>query len=467
MKKQIVFLVTCLIFASTSIAQPVKKNKITVKKPATVQKVEQNVELPKITPVPFHIPPVQKVVTDSGIEAWLIEEKSTPVIAVNVLFKGGKASDPKRLTGLSTLAMSLMDEGSGRYSGEQFTEILAEKAIAMQFGASSDTLSASLETLRANKEEAFELFRLALHSPRFDRKAIQRMKEQMYAGIDARKGNPDAIAAERWARLVYGDHPYGHMLPTKRTVHSITRSNLRTLVSDRLARDNMIIGVAGNISAEELKPLIEKTFADLPEKSRVTFPEPFTAELSGRIDILSMDVPQSAVLFGHKGIARNDPDFYAALLVNYIFGSGSFSARLFDEVREKKGLAYSVGTTLNVNPNAPMIVGYVGSDNAKLAQAIEIIQEQWKKMAKEGPYAQELQDAKTYMTGSFPMAFTSSGDLASFLAGMQYYDLGIDYLEKYNDLINSVTLAQAKKTAAKLLLPDSLFFVVVGKPANL
>ena len=468
MKKLIVFLLCFFAFSSDVFAAQKKPNNVIVKKQAVVQK-ERKIKtvLPEITPMPFHIPAVQRIVTNNGIEAWLIEEKSTPAIAVSVLFKGGKASDPRRLTGLSTLAMSLMDEGSGRYSAEEFSEILSEKAIGLSFGASADTLQAGMETLRKNKEEAFDLFRLALTSPRFDRKAIRRMKEQMYAGIEARKGNPNAVAAERWAKLVYKDHPYGHMIPTKQSVRSITRANLRRLVRERLARDNMIIGVAGNISAEELKPLLEKTFSDLPKKSRVKEVPPFTPELSDRIDVLSMDVPQSAVLFGHQGISRNDPDFYAAVLVNYSFGGGSFAARLFDEVREKKGLAYSVWTYLDSNEKSPMITGYVGSDNSKLADAIKIIQQQWLKMSQNGPTEQELKDAKTYITGSFPMAFTSSGGMASFLSGMQYHNLGIDYLQRYNDLINNVSLEQAKATAGRLLLPNSLFFVVVGKPANL
>lgn len=468
MKKLFLLLLACLILPYDAYAEQAADSRIIVKKnqPAKKNKKSKNV-LPAVTPMPFRIPEVRRVITDSGIEAWLIEEKSTPVISVSVRFKGGKASDPPQLTGLSGLAASLMDEGAGRYNAEEFSEIMAEKAISVFFSASADTFSGGLETLRQNKEEAFDLFRLALTEPRFDRKNIRRMKEKMYAGIEARKGNPNALARERWAKLVYKDHPYARLLPTKQTIRAITRANLRSFVRDRLAKDNIFIGVAGNISAEELKPLLEKTFAGLPEKSRVKEVPPYTPELSDRIDVLSMDVPQSAVLFGHKGISRNDPDFYAAVLVNYVFGGGSFASRLFNEVREKNGLAYSIDTNLEAGRISPMVTGSVGSDNAKLADAIKIIQKQWRLMAEEGPTEQELNDAKTFITGSFPLAFSSSSGLASTLAGMQYNELGIDYLNRYNDLINAVTPELAKKTAARLLLPDSLFFVVVGKPANL
>lgn len=467
MKKLIVLFLCCLLLPFETSGAPTAASGIIIRKKAAKKKAPERSALPAITPIPFHTPEVQRVVTKSGIEAWLIEEKSTPVIAVSLIFKGGKASDPKRLAGLSSLAMSLMDEGAGRYNAEAFSEILSEKAINFSFNAYTDTLNVSMETLRKNREEAFDLFRLTLTKPRFDRKNVQKNKEKIYADIDMRKGRPNIAVFERWAKLVYKDHPYAHTWPTKKSVGAITRANLRSLVHNRLTKDNMVIGVAGNISAEELKPLLEKTFAGLPEKSRVKEIPPFTPELSARIDVLSMDVPQSAVLFGHNGIARGDPDFYPALLVNYSFGGGSFASRLFREVREKNGLAYSVSTFLNINNLAPMIMGTVGSDNAKLADAIKIIQEQWRLMAEEGPTEQELSDAKTYITGSFPLAFSSSEGLASFLAGMQYYDLGIDYLRRHDELINSVTREQAKKTAARLLDPDSLFFVVVGKPANL
>lgn len=468
MKRFLSLLFCTLIFCPPAFAAAKPKAAgIIVKKTAKQETKPEAAVLPEITPMPFNIPQVQRVMTKSGIEAWLIEEKSAPSIAMSVVFKGGRASDPKRLTGISSLATDLMTEGAGRLKSEQFQEILAEKAIGISFGSSTDTLSAGLETLRDNKEEAFELFRLALTEPRFDRKDIRRRKDRMYASIEARKGSPNALAGERWAKLVYKDHPYADLLPTAKTVGAITRANLRSFVKHRFARDNMVIGVAGNISAEELEPLLEKTFSGLPEKAKYRKVPPYTPELSARVDVLTMDIPQSAVLFGHQGFARNDPDFYAAMLVNYSFGGGSFASRLFSEVREKNGLAYSVGTGLSPSQASPMFIGSVGSDNAKLSGAIDIIRREWQKMAESGPTAEELKDAKTYLTGSFPLSFTSSGGLASFLVSMQYNELGIDYLKNRNDILNAVTLEQAQAAANRLLQPDSLFFVVVGKPANL
>ena len=189
--------------------------------------------------------------------------------------------------------------------------------------------------------------------------------------------------------------------------------------------------------------------------------------MSARTDVLTMDVPQSAAVFGHAGIPRGDPDYYAALLVDYTFGGGGFASRLFDEVREKNGLAYSVSTFMLPLKHSPLYIGTLASDNAKIAGAIDIVKAEWAKMAQSGQTAKELKDAKTYLTGSFPLSFTSSSGLASFLAALQYNGEGIDYLQNRNALMNAVSLSEARRVAARLLAPESLFFVVVGKPANL
>lgn len=470
---KIIFLILFLCFGQISPSEASGTGIVIKKKTANVtikrhpKNPPQKSVLPEITPMPFHIPEIQRIVTDNGVEAWLIQEPSTPVIAVSILFNGGAASDPERLTGLSSLAVSLLDEGAGRLNAEKFQEILAEKAINMSFNNGPDNISVDMTTLADNKEKAFELLNTVLTKPRFDRRAVRRVKEQMYAAIESRKGQPTSLVYERWLKQVYKNHPYSRLLPTKSGIRGITRANLKGLVRNRFTKDNMYIGVVGNISAEELKPLLETAFANMPDISHVREVPPYTPELSPRIDVLSMDVPQSAVRFGHRGIARNDPDFYTALLVNYTFGSGGFASRLFKEVREKNGLAYSVGANLSTIKASPMIIGTAGSDNAKMAAAIDIIKAEWKKMEEYGPTEKELKDAKTYLTGSFPLTFSESSGLASFLAGMQYNDLGIDYLNRRNDIMNSVTLEQAQAVARRLFLPDNLFFVVVGKPANL
>ncbi len=425
------------------------------------------VRLPAVKEMPFRIPQVREVAASNGIKAWLIEEKSTPLIAVSVLFNGGAASDPKRLQGLTPMAAALLGEGAGRYKSEQLNQILAEKAIELDFSSGADYISAELTTLRQNRDEAFDFLRLALTKPRFDKRALKQAREQILAAVKARKGNPNAAAYERFLKLVFKNHPYSRIMPSADGVKAVTRASLKRLVRRRFARDNMVVGVAGNISESELKALLEKTFSDLPEKAILPDIPDFTPELSARTDVLTMDVPQSAAVFGHAGIPRGDPDYYAALLVDYSFGGGGFASRLFDKVREKNGLAYSVSTFMLPLKHSPLYIGTLASDNAKIAGAIDIVKSEWAKTAQSGQSAKELKDAKTYLTGSFPLSFTSSTGLASFLAALQYNGEGIDYLQNRNALMNAVSQSDARRVAARLLAPESLFFVVVGKPANL
>ena len=425
------------------------------------------VRLPVVKEMPFSVPQVREVTASNGVKAWLIEEKSTPLIAVSVLFNGGAASDPKRLQGLTPMAAAVLSEGAGRYKSEQLNQILAEKAIELDFSSGADYISAELTTLRQNRDEAFDFLRLALTKPRFDKRALKQARERILAAVKARKGNPNAAAYERFLKLVFKNHPYGRIMPSADGVKAVTRASLKRLVRRRFARDNMVVGVAGNISESELKALLEKTFSDLPEKAVLPDIPDFIPDLTARTDVLTMDAPQSAAVFGHAGIPRSDPDYYAALLVDYSFGGGGFASRLFDKVREKNGLAYNVSTFMLPLKHSPMYIGTLASDNAKIAGAIDIVKAEWAKMAQSGQTVKELKDAKTYLTGSFPLSFTSSAGLASFLAALQDNGEGIDYLQNRNALMNAVSLSDARRVAARLLAPESLFFVVVGKPANL
>ena len=438
-----------------------------VKKNASVIKKETKTVLPEITPVPFTAPEVREVVSPSGVKAWLIEEKNTPVIAVSVLFKGGRSADPDRLTGLSDVVAALSNEGAGALDGVAFQEILSENGIYMNFSAAQDYFAANFQTLRETKETAFDLFMQALTNPRFDRKAVRRVKQQFSTALDAKKGNPSALAQERFFKLMFKGHPYARPNVSKSGLNEITRANLTRYTRERFAKNNMLIGVSGNISAEELSALLEEFFTDFPDKAVLkTVPETKPLRTSG-IDVLSTDVMQSAVMFGHKGIARNDDDFYAAYLAMHIFGNGGFSSRLFEEIREKQGLTYGISAFLSPLKASPLIIGGAAADNAKMAQLINGVKNEWQKAAQKGFSEEEMNDAKTYLKGSFALAFSSSEGLADFLAAMQYNDLGIDYLNNRNALFEAVSLERLNKTAERIFIPDNLFFVVIGKPANL
>ncbi|MEM9440440.1 MAG: pitrilysin family protein, partial [Pseudomonadota bacterium] len=308
---------------------------------------------------------------------------------------------------------------------------------------------------------------LALNKPRFDDAPIARMKSQVQAGLRRRLDDPDRLASRTWFERAFGDHVYARPVDgTIDTVESITTEDLRTFVKTRFAKDNLLIGVAGDITGEELGPLLDQTFGELPNTATPLPANPTTPRDTG-ISVVRQDVPQSKVLFGQKGLMRGDPDYYAAYVTNHILGGGGFSSRLTKEIREARGLAYSVYSYLYPAEQAPIWMGGLGTSNATVSEALGLVQSEIRRMAEGDVSEQELADAKTYLTGSFPLRLTSNDRIAALLVSMQVHSLGPDYLENRNGFIEAVTLEDLRRVAARLYDPDGLLTVVVGDPPDL
>lgn len=414
---------------------------------------------------PGHAVKVEKVVSPGGIEAWLVQDHSIPITAIEFSFRGGAAADPKDKTGLASMASSLLDEGAGDLDSQAFQGRLESLSVRMSFSAGQETFRGSFKTLNRNRDEAVSLLRLALNEPRFDAKAVERMRRQITAGLKRKSTDPNIVASRTWRRAVFGSHPYGRPVDgTLGSIANITAEDLRGFVARRFARDKLIVGVVGDIVPADLGPILDRIFGDLPASTADAAPAEAKTAAQGETFVVEMDIPQSVVVFGQPGIKRDSPDYYAAYVMNYILGGGGFSSRLYTEVREKRGLAYSVYSYLNPMRRAAVISGGVATRNDQVAQSIAVIREEWGRMAKSGPSAEEVADAKTFLNGSFPLRLSSTGSIARMLVAMQYHDLGIDYIDRRDDLINAVTLADIQRVAGRLLDPDQLTVVVVGKP---
>ena len=408
---------------------------------------------------------IQRVVSPGGVEAWLVEDHTTPLISISLAFHGGAALDPKGKEGLADLASTLLDEGAGDLDSEAFQQRLADLAIDFDFEADLDSFSGSLRTLTEHRDEAFDLLGLALSETRFDPPAVERMRGQLLARIARNLNDPGDIADRVWWRAAFPDHPYGRPPGgTTDSMKAITVDDLKQFVAGQFARDNLVIGVVGDIDAATLAPLIDRAFGKLPEQAAPRAIDEATPAAPGAVVVIEREMPQSVVLFGENGIKRDDPDFYAAYVMNYVLGGGSFSSRLTTEVREKRGLAYSVATYLNTLDHAGLLQGQVGTQNARVAETLEIIRQEWRRMRDEGPTEQELNDAKTYLIGSYPLRMTSTGSLATMLSAIQLEGFPIDYMTKRNSYIEAVTLDDVRRVAKRLLDPDRLMVVVVGKP---
>ncbi|HLF58432.1 MAG TPA: pitrilysin family protein [Alphaproteobacteria bacterium] len=408
---------------------------------------------------------VERVVSPGGIEAWLVRDPTIPVISVHLAFRDGAALDPGGKLGLATMVSGLLDEGAGDLDSEAFQGRLNDLAIQLGFDAGLDYFTGSLKTLKENRDTAFDMLRLALTSPRFDAEPIERIRNQVLTILARNAEDPGRIAAETWYRTVFPDHPYGRPVDgTPDSIHAIAAADLHRFVKERLARDNLMIGVVGDITPEELAPLLDKTFGALPAHAGPdTVPE-VKPKGAGEFVVIDRDIPQSVVFFGEAGVKRDDPDYYAAYIMNYILGGGGFSSRLTQEVREKRGLAYSVYTYLNPLEHAGLISGGVATRNGKVKDSIEIIRGEWQRLRDRGVTDAELKDAKSYLTGSFPLRLDTTDKIAQTLVAIQMDRLGIDYLDKRNALIEGVTQKDIERVAQRLIDTQALAFVVVGKP---
>lgn len=411
---------------------------------------------------------IHKVVSDGGVEAWLVEDHSNPIIAMNFAFTGGAAMDPDDKAGLSNMAASLLDEGAGEMDGQTFQGRLEDLGIGLDFSVDDDAIRGRLKTVTANRDAAFSLLALAMTRPRFDQDAVERIRGQILADLARQQQDPEAIAAIALGKALYPEHPYGRTTEgTESSVKAVTVDELKAWPVHRLGRDRLIVGVVGDITPEQLKPLLDGAFGALPEKAdAIGIPEVRVAA-TGKTEIIRRQIPQSVVLFGQQGLKRTDPDWYAAYVMNYILGGGGFSSRLMTEVRVKRGLTYGIGTGLQPYRHGALLTGSTATRNEKTAQSIALIRQEWQKMAETGVTEQELADAKKYLIGSYPLQMDSTVSIAGILVAIQADGLGIDYLDRRNALIQKVTRDDVKRVASTLLDEKALVFVVVGDPRGL
>jgi zinc protease len=411
---------------------------------------------------------VERVVSPGGIEAYLLSEPSIPFLSLSLHFRGGAALDPVGKEGLAYMVSGLLDEGAGDLDSQAFRTELEDRAIRLSFDAGRDEFTGRLKTLTRHRARAFELLRLALTEPRFDAEPVERIRNQIQADLRRRTEDPEYLAGLTWFATAFAEHPYGRPVEgSVESVAAIATADLGRFVADRLARDNLVVGVAGDVTAAELGPLLDRAFGDLPAHSAPYRLEERAAPADAGTVVLRRHVPQSQVLFGQEGLARDDPDFYAGYVTNHILGGGGFTSRLTEEVREKRGLAYSVYSYLYPMEFGPLWLGGLGTANAAVGQAVEVVREQLARMAAGEISQAALDDARTYLTGSFPLRLTSNDAIAGTLVAMQVDDLGLDYLERRNDYIEAVTLADVRRVAARLYHPDRLLVVVVGEPEGL
>lgn len=407
---------------------------------------------------------IERVVSPGGIEAWLVHERAVPLIAVEFAFAGGAVQDPPGKGGTAALTASLLDAGAGDLDSTAFTDRLERKAIQMNFSAQRDTIHGTLRTLTENRDDAFELLRLAVTVPRFDAKDVEISRAQILSLLRRETTSPTDIASQRWWETAFEGHPYGRPVNgTSETVSSISIADLKSYAHRVLARQNLKIAVVGDIDAETLKVLLDRTFGALPEKPELYSIANVAPRGLGRRIEVSLDVPQTVVDFGGPGIARQDPDFMAAYLINHILGGGSTDSRLYQEVREKRGLAYSVSDSLVWLDHAAVMLGGTATRADRAGETVDLIEKEIRHFAEDGPTAGELVEAKRYLNSAFVLNLDSSTKIAALLVQLELDGFDTDYFSRRTAMIEAVTLDDARRVA-KRLLDKGLLVTVVGKP---
>jgi zinc protease len=410
---------------------------------------------------------IQTITSPGGTDIWLVEEHSLPFTALEIHFEGGTALDRADKRGAINLMTGLIEEGAGDMTAQEFQAAREALAASYEFDSYDDGLTISARFLTENRDAAVDLLRQALNEPRFDQDAIDRVKGQVYAGIQSQEKNPNRIAGNSFYGAAFGDHPYGsNDSGTIDSVRALTREDIVQAWQDTLVSSRAHVSVVGDINAEQAGAVVDALLGGLP-KAGPDLPPHVDFGLTGGMTVVDYDTPQSVALFGHSGIERDDPDFFAAYILNTILGGNGPQSILMEEVREKRGLTYGAYSYLVPKDHAEMFLGSFASSNDKMAEAVQVVKDIWADVSANGVTQEQLDAAKTYLTGEYPLRFDGNGPIASIMVGMQVQGLPPEYVVNRNDYINAVTLDDVNRVAAYLLKPDQLHFTVVGRPVGL
>ena len=418
--------------------------------------------------VQAHAFEIREVELPGGIKAWLVSDKTVPLITMKFSFRGGTINDPADKQGRSYFLSGMLDEGAGELKSEAFQQRMSELAARMSYSSDRENFEGSFQTLSENKDAAFEMLRLAVTQPRFDAEPMNKVRGQILLSVKGDKENPGRIANNELLKNMFGDHPYARVAKgSAESVAALTPQDLKDAWSELFVRSNLQIAVVGDITAQDLGALLDKVFGALPENGKRTSVADLKMPEKGSITIVERNIPQSVMSFAMPGMARSDPDFITAYVMNFVLGDGGFGSRLMEEIREKRGLTYGIYTGLASWTNGGLLIGSVSTQNARAGETLDVLRAELAKMAEKGPTEKELQQAKTYLTGSYALRFDSSSKIAGQLLGIQQENLGIDYVTKRNDLINAVTVEDAKRVAKRLINPEALTISIVGRPEGI
>jgi zinc protease len=409
---------------------------------------------------------IQEVTSPSGITAWLVKDKTLPIISLSFSFKNaGSKQDPAELQGLAQLASNTMDEGAGDIESDAFQGELQDKSITLRYRSGRDHFGGSLKTLSKYQDRAFELLRLSLTQPRFDPAPVKRMAQANQARIRRSQSDPQWVAARIMNDKAYNGHPYAlNSGGTLTTLDKITPYDLQGFAKDRLAKDNLVVAVAGNISVDDLKVVLDHVFAALPDKAKLKTIADTSVQNTGKTFLYTKDIPQSIIQISQPGIGRKSPDYYTAQVMNFVLGSSGFGSRLTEEIREKRGLTYGIYSYMNDMNHVQTLNVSTSTENKNAETMIDLIRTEWQKLRDSPVSVEELKNAKSYLIGALPLSMTSTNKISGLMLSLMLDDLPSDYLSKRNAQINAVSAQDIQTFTRKTLNSQNWISVIVGNP---
>jgi zinc protease len=410
--------------------------------------------------------PIQEV-RAAGLTAWLVEDHAIPVVALSWSWRGGAALDPEGQEGTAGMAAALLTEGAGPLGAVAFADALRDAAIGLTFSAGRDSFDGGFRTLADALPEAVRLARLAMAEPRLDEDAVERVRARAMAAARRTLETPRGQAGRAFWAHAFPGHPAGRQSGgTEESLAGVTIPALRAALDRQIHREGLLIGAAGAITPARLAEAMEALFAPLPPGAPPVLPplppfRPFGQEVIG------LASPQSAVVFGQDGLPVRDPEWEAAQVALRVLAGGGFTSRLMQAVRERRGLAYGIGAGLSVLFGHAVIAGSVATENARVAETLAVLREEWALMAANGPSEAELADAVAFLTGSMPLQFSDSRRIADTLVAMRQNGRPLDWLEGRAARLAALTQGQVAAVSARLLRPETLAVVVAGQPVGL
>ena len=400
-----------------------------------------------------------------GVKAWYAANETVPVVDVILSFEGaGSASDPEGKGGRAAFAASLLTEGAGTMDSIAFRRALEEKAITIEAETDEDRLRIHVYCLREHAERAGELLALALTKPALAEADQARMKTDIASVIARLDERPGYQAQRLLAARAFRNHPYANTpYGTPTTLAGLNAQDVRDYLNTYVTRGNLIVAAAGDVDASLLDKMLEPLVDGLPSNdSGAVSVTKVTMAGGGETLRKSMPVPQTSILFAAPGVARDDPRFYTAYLLNHILGGNALFSRLGDQVRQQKGLVYSIDTDLDVKRGTSLITGALATRNATADEATAAVKAVLSDLHDKGVTTQECADAKSYVIGAYARKLDSSRSVSEVLLAMQIHHLGENYINEREALFSNISCADINTLAAELLDPSRFLFAIVG-----